>query len=909
MARIYNQESYEGSFNPSQQSRGFNAVSAVDTSSQERGRMQQQLQDIDTQTKSLTRQQNLDTGILRAQHSIEKANQQARAKTLSGIIQLSQTALKGVTMVAEENEAQREYEAQLDAYFDEPLNDYSLGSQSPKLTEAEESSNDFNNKQIAIGQATVDAAGGDAQVQSDLHLEAQKQGRAVNVQRQNAYQASQSVGSFLNNFMDSDVVITRPDKSTFTPATAETDADLRAALALGSREFARGAGLEKMNRAAVQRALIPAVVNARNSILSIRGKAIKTAQEQATLDEVNGAVIDGIIDGTENPAQLFENAFAGLVGVGGRTKGMASKDALTGVLEAIVNEGDLKDFEALEKHVTATGHQLGKGVTGQQIRDAKNEFLDRVHNDGVRENRAKAKTLNSYKEDRYRELIEAGADSDRIRAVEEKYIGLARELGGNDALAFEKSIMAGGTSDSTVAFGLLMDQAQDGELTPEDMRNAFDSGVISSNQLTQLDAIVGKEARELDAKMQPFAKEITRASKYVVEKGLNSELSMMGETSSATASQEADIGRTITQRVREFIARNPDAGPGVISDFTQKTRDNILADIAAEKKAADDGKYEWKYRYLATPSLNAAKGRKAISETTGRTVRDFRQLSTYDLQQAKFNNKDDDKTNDINPSADILFDRKDILQYAELYRQGGEAALPDRVKVVAGAVGGMSPRVLIEQQAQAHAIKVDLKDYIRQEQAKGLNAADLPKPERLEQEALDVIGHYESDSAGGYDAVNQYGGPGGLSTGADRGFYSGPFSQMPQHGGRRLTDMTIQEIMDLQYDDPNVSMEQWRVQGRLHAVGRYQFVGDTLAGIVRNSGIDPNTRFSPEVQDALALYHLRTSSGLSQWVGPSKPESQGGATAREREIVRYARIMESGKASKAQLLRISRMFM
>ena len=63
-------------------------------------------------------------------------------------------------------------------------------------------------------------------------------GPAVNVQRQNAYQASQSIGVFLNEFMDSDVTITRPDGTTFTPATAETEADLRAALSIAKREFA-----------------------------------------------------------------------------------------------------------------------------------------------------------------------------------------------------------------------------------------------------------------------------------------------------------------------------------------------------------------------------------------------------------------------------------------------------------------------------------------------------------------------------------------------------------------------------------------------------------------------------------------------------------------------------------------------
>ena len=127
---------------------------------------------------------------------------------------------------------------------------------------------------------------------------------------------------------------------------------------------------------------------------------------------------------------------------------------------------------------------------------------------------------------------------------------------------------------------------------------------------------------------------------------------------------------------------------------------------------------------------------------------------------------------------------------------------------------------------------------------------------------------------------------------------------MSQHGGRELTSMTIQEIMDLQSDDGSLTNDQWRDQGRLHAVGRYQFIGSTLRSLVEKSGIDPNTQFVPEVQDALALYLLRiASSGISQWVGPNTY-----ATMNEKAIVRHARMLETGNATKAQLIRISQMF-
>jgi len=151
-----------------------------------------------------------------------------------------------------------------------------------------------------------------------------------------------------------------------------------------------------------------------------------------------------------------------------------------------------------------------------------------------------------------------------------------------------------------------------------------------------------------------------------------------------------------------------------------------------------------------------------------------------------------------------------------------------------------------------------------------------------EKQALDYIAKYESESAGGYDAVNQGGAEGGTKVLG----YSGPFSLMPQHGNRPLTSLTIAEIMALQADPgSSMSMQEWFNAGKLHAVGRYQFIGPTLASVVRQMGINPNTKFTPDVQDKMALWLLRNSAnGIGQWVGPANY-----ATAQERAIINAVR--------------------
>ena len=104
---------------------------------------------------------------------------------------------------------------------------------------------------------------------------------------------------------------------------------------------------------------------------------------------------------------------------------------------------------------------------------------------------------------------------------------------------------------------------------------------------------------------------------------------------------------------------------------------------------------------------------------------------------------------------------------------------------------------------------------------------------------LDVLGKYESDSVGGYDAINQIGIAGGRGVEG----YSGDIRKMKQHGGRALTDMSVGEIMSLQNNsgaNRQLSNQEWINQGRLHAVGRYQFIGPTFASEVQRQGIDRN---------------------------------------------------------------------
>ena len=49
------------------------------------------------------------------------------------------------------------------------------------------------------------------------------------------------------------------------------------------------------------------------------------------------------------------------------------------------------------------------------------------------------------------------------------------------------------------------------------------------------------------------------------------------------------------------------------------------------------------------------------------------------------------------------------------------------------------------------------------------------------------------------------------------------------------------------------------------AIGRYQFLDDTLDGLVERMGLSGNERFTPALQDRMAM-HLARDAGLQAWL-------------------------------------------
>ena len=71
----------------------------------------------------------------------------------------------------------------------------------------------------------------------------------------------------------------------------------------------------------------------------------------------------------------------------------------------------------------------------------------------------------------------------------------------------------------------------------------------------------------------------------------------------------------------------------------------------------------------------------------------------------------------------------------------------------------------------------------------------------------------------------------------------------------RFTDMTVAEVMKWQ-------QEYVEKGAASNAVGRYQFMGTTLAGLVKQLRINPQTKFDEKLQDRLAIALIERRGSL-----------------------------------------------
>ena len=127
----------------------------------------------------------------------------------------------------------------------------------------------------------------------------------------------------------------------------------------------------------------------------------------------------------------------------------------------------------------------------------------------------------------------------------------------------------------------------------------------------------------------------------------------------------------------------------------------------------------------------------------------------------------------------------------------------------------------------------------------------------VQQQATQIIADVES-GPWGYNAVNQGTAPDGTILG------SGSIDNI--YPGMDLTEQTLGQVRALQNETFPGSDDEWRASGGLWAVGKYQFIPKTLQMLIDKNNISLDTKFSPALQDYLAL-QLLTIQGPQAWIG------------------------------------------
>lgn len=76
--------------------------------------------------------------------------------------------------------------------------------------------------------------------------------------------------------------------------------------------------------------------------------------------------------------------------------------------------------------------------------------------------------------------------------------------------------------------------------------------------------------------------------------------------------------------------------------------------------------------------------------------------------------------------------------------------------------------------------------------------------------------------------------------------------------GTNITSMTLNEIQALQ-------KEMVKKNGISSAIGKYQFIQDTLKEAIKGLGLKGDEKFTPEIQDKLAIWLLKNRTSFDKW--------------------------------------------
>lgn len=843
MAEFQEQQAFRGAF----QSQGFDPITAPDTSRYLRENMGM----IDANFNRLAQQQQQAAQI----------KQKKTQDILNTLGQFSETAMNFAKTMGKAYIDAEVIEGHTKAYNLGKGNLYGVDPEAIQQfnqVEAEEENNEKQMADVALGYAKNKQS-----LEAQVWIKSLPRYQQIGATRAYLDNLGKSYPVYLESFFQrTDVTLPGPNGTTFTPNQAVGDPVLTN-IALGAankmflgEEAGFGADFNPSGVAALK--MYESMSEADNTRLvkAQRLQAInQSAEKQNTAKE--------IFDSNQDLNMLYQST-RGLVDDNGQT--ITNSDALDIVFNHIVDRYYAGDTEVLNSLDTSYIDGDPNGQTWRQ------RFKNRIEGERGLNSRIEAidRRKRAERDDALKAELEAREENFRQAVIERTAEG--RPFTNEEIQAIKEDAMADtglGPSNFRYLDDYITveekDQEQEeeylddirrrrGYLIEEDLRNASSDTYRKYISIVQDDEQVAKRPTSYasdnkslitaltneyfnvktgDAPKTPEWEEMARRAR-------NAEAKYYAEEIRAGNSPEVAQANTIRRIKENFDAGTYTYDPEITQDqvYLKKVASarrsmSVNPDINQYVFAGSDADIEQLFKY------NEGKGE--IPKLYYDVAQGQKGLTAWDIAAAQFEAAGYGELGKA--PKQVQFDRLDpALQTVLNYKP-----TPNRVK--RARVSSFNPQT-----------------------------SSLPSP-ALKQ-AADIVGKYE-DAGAGYNAVNQIGVKGGRGV---LGF-SGDFTKMTQHGGRPLTDHTLGEVLALGAEPTGtrITNDQWIERGKIHAAGRYQFIHNTLKGLVQRHNLPSDLKFSPQVQDFLFLSLLSTG-GLGQWVGPSDY-----ATTQERAIVNQAK--------------------
>lgn len=497
MARIYNPEQYGDNFQGSIQSRGFNPVTAIDRSDQERQKAKQAVDNINREIDILGRDQQMERTFQSASQNVENANRQATTTAIQGLLSLSKTAIEARKVQLEETERVAKENSTLNSMG---FTQEGLEPDKADFDNAKDLDTAINAEASAIDQTATEVESGGTLEDRDVAHQL-RQGSAHNIAagvKGDLYGARGAHASYLQEAIR---LIPDDQKPRSVP-------EAQALLRNLNRQFYRLSGLFDINKSLVASELGPTILtNNTNTVNQLVTASIK-ADQTANANQLQSTIYTAVA--SDMPAEQVwkvtsEGTAHGNVGFTGFSAA-SNEFGLNKIVEAAIAVGDVALLEGLEVTPKIPGQPNGPKlgdeyahILGPAITQAKAKRTERIRTNNQAITQQAKDAVQAY----YDNPAKGKAKAELIQKLQSlpQTAEVRRELA---------SLTSAGFNNDPEMEADLARRAAAGEYIPQDeLKAALDGGFIrpevyEQHALSHADIKVNTQARSVVEELKPF---------------------------------------------------------------------------------------------------------------------------------------------------------------------------------------------------------------------------------------------------------------------------------------------------------------------------------------------------------------------------------------------------------------------